>query len=81
MELFNKIANQDAHAYYLSSNGILYLVDFEFDSNAVETQGILIDSSVCPPHFSAEHDVLQQVIIKNIRNGLSDPSFRTSYST
>ena len=64
MKLFNKIINQNAHARHLYFNEILFLMNFAFDRNAVETQNIFIDSSIWSFHFSAKHDVFQQMFVQ-----------------
>ena len=63
-KLFNKIVNQNAHAHHLRFNEILFLINFTFDRNAIETQNILIDLSIWSSHFSTKHDVLQQVFVQ-----------------
>ena len=64
MKLFNKIVNQDAHAHHLRFEKILFLINFAFDRNAIEMQDIFINSSIRSSHFSAKHDVLQQMFIQ-----------------
>ena len=64
MKLFNKIVNQNAHAHHLCFDEILFLMNFAFNRNAVETQNIFIDSSIRPFHFSVKHDVLQQMFVQ-----------------
>ena len=64
MKLFNKIINQDVHVHYFRFEKILFLMNFAFDRNAVETQDIFINSSIQSFHFSAKHDVLQQMFVQ-----------------
>ena len=59
MKLFNKIVNQNAHAHYFRFDKILFLMNFAFDRNAIETQNIFIDLSIRSSHFSTKHDVFQ----------------------
>ena len=39
-------------------------MNFAFDRNAVETQDIFINSSIRSSHFSAKHDVFQQMFVQ-----------------
>ena len=58
IKLFNKIVNQNAHAHHFRFDEILFLMNFVFDRNAIETQDIFINSLIQLFHFSAKHDVL-----------------------
>ena len=64
MKLFNKIVNQDAHVHHFHFDKILFLMNFAFDRNAVETQNIFINSSIRLFHFLMKHDVLQQMFVQ-----------------
>ena len=64
MKLFNKIVNQNAHAHHFRFEKILFLMNFAFDCNAIETQNIFINSSIRSFYFSTKHDVLQQMFVQ-----------------
>ena len=64
LKLFKKVVNQNLHAHFFRAKRILYLLNFEFDRNAIETQNIFIDVSICLFHFSTKHDVLQQMFVQ-----------------
>ena len=63
LKLFKRIVNQKLYAYSLWVKEILYLLSFGFDRNAVETENIFIDVSICSFHFSTKYDVLQQMFV------------------
>ena len=46
MKLFNKIINQNAYVHHLRFKKILFLINFAFDRNIIETQNIFIDSLI-----------------------------------
>ena len=63
MKLFNKIVNQNAHVHHLRFDEILFLMNFAFDRNAIETQDIFINLLIRSFHFLTKHDVLQQMFV------------------
>ena len=64
MKLFNKIINQNAHVRHFRFNKILFLMNFAFDRNVVETQDIFIDLLIRSFYFLTKHDVLQQMFVQ-----------------
>ena len=63
MKLFNKIVNQNAYAYYFYFDEILFLINFAFDCNAIETQNIFINLSIQSFYFLTKYDIFQQIFI------------------
>ena len=46
MKLFNKIVNQNVYTHHFRFDEILFLMNFAFNRNAVETQSIFINSLI-----------------------------------
>ena len=64
MKLFNKIVNQNIYVCHFRFDKILFLMNFTFNYNAIETQNIFINSLIQSFYFLTKHDVLQQIFVQ-----------------